>query len=189
MNLLTSYKALLKSEKKSNIMNANDILKYGHYTVLSAIDGLNEPDWEVAGVCGIWSVRDIIAHLASYELMLIDVFTSVIDPNAPTALLSAYSGGVDAFNDDQVSRRRGYSIPEVLAEYNHLVERTQALLAQIPGSIRDQEGVLPWYGAEYDLDDFIVYTFYGHKREHCAQIAVFRDTLPQRPPQQNQRHD
>jgi hypothetical protein len=27
------------------------------------------------------------------------------------------------------------------------------------------------------LDDFIVYTYYGHKREHAAQIAAFRDRL------------
>ncbi len=38
-------------------------------------------------------------------------------------------------------------------------------------------GPLPWYGPEYDLDDFIAYTFYGHKREHSAQIAAFADVL------------
>ena len=31
--------------------------------------------------------------------------------------------------------------------------------------------------SEYSLEDFIVYTFYGHKREHSAQIAAFRDRL------------
>ena len=40
-----------------------------------------------------------------------------------------------------------------------------------------ENGTLPWYGAEYSLDDFIVYTYYGHKREHAAQIAAFRDHL------------
>ncbi len=25
------------------------------------------------------------------------------------------------------------------------------------------------------LDDFLVYAYYGHKREHSAQIAAFRD--------------
>ena len=29
-------------------------------------------------------------------------------------------------------------------------------------------------------DDFIVYSFYGHKREHMAQVNVFKDTLKQR---------
>jgi len=29
----------------------------------------------------------------------------------------------------------------------------------------------------YALDDVIVYMYYGHKREHNAQIAAFRDRL------------
>jgi hypothetical protein len=45
---------------------------------------------------------------------------------------------------------------------------------------RRQNGALPWYGAEYDLEDFIAYSFYGHKREHTAQINVFRDALARR---------
>ena len=49
--------------------------------------------------------------------------------------------------------------------------------ARIPPDTWRQNGTLPWYGAEYSLDDFIVYTFYGHKREHTAQINVFKDTL------------
>jgi hypothetical protein len=28
---------------------------------------------------------------------------------------------------------------------------------------------------EYALDDVLIYMYYGHKREHSAQIAVFRD--------------
>ena len=36
-------------------------------------------------------------------------------------------------------------------------------------------GSIPWYGAEYCLDDYIVYTNYAHKREHCGQIDVFGD--------------
>jgi len=31
--------------------------------------------------------------------------------------------------------------------------------------------------AVYALDDFLVYAYYGHKREHSAQIAAFRDRL------------
>ena len=42
---------------------------------------------------------------------------------------------------------------------------------------RREPGTLPWYGPEYDLEDFIAYTFYGHKREHMAQVNVFLDTL------------
>ena len=57
-------------------MNASDILKYGHHTVLRAIDGLPEAEWETGGVCGVWAVKDIIAHLASYEQVLAEVLSS-----------------------------------------------------------------------------------------------------------------
>ena len=58
-------------------MNATDILKYGQGTVLHAIDGFPEADWETAGACGVWSVKDIIAHLTSYEHVLVDVLTTL----------------------------------------------------------------------------------------------------------------
>ncbi len=48
-------------------MNAQDILNYGHLTVCHTIEGLDDRHWITAGVCGVWSVKDIIGHLAAYE--------------------------------------------------------------------------------------------------------------------------
>jgi hypothetical protein len=169
-------------------MNASDILKYGHGTVLQAIDGLAAAEWEISGVCGVWSVKNIIAHLASYELVLGEVLSSLQQhpdqPNASpgtqvTPMLNAFVEPGGRFNDTQVALR-SYSHTEVLAEYISAYERGAALAAQLPAETFRQAGTLPWYGLEYALDDFIVYAFYGHKREHCAQIAVFRDQLAHR---------
>jgi hypothetical protein len=33
-------------------------------------------------------------------------------------------------------------------------------------------GSIPWYGPEYALDDLLVYTMYGHKREHAPQLEA-----------------
>lgn len=52
-------------------------------------------------------------------------------------------------------------------------------IGQIDAAVRREPGRLPWYGMEYALDDYLVYQFYGHKREHAAQIQAFRD--PYRP--------
>lgn len=53
-------------------MNASDILKYGQLTVLHTIEGFPEAEWDTPGACGVWSVKDIIAHLTSYEHVLAD---------------------------------------------------------------------------------------------------------------------
>ena len=157
-------------------MNATDILKYGHLTVLKTIDGLPEAEWDTGGVCGWWSVRHIIAHLASYEAVLVDVLNGFVG-GGPTPTLDEYTRAYAEFNDDQVAARKDKTPAEVLAEYNALQAGTMALIEQIPEETRRRPGTLPWYGMEYALDDFIVYQYYGHKREHCAQIAVFRDKL------------
>ena len=167
-------------------MNTSDILKYGHLTVLRAIDGLPDPAWEAGGVCGVWSVKDIIAHLASYEHVLKEVLSSfqadsAMPSSSPggsaTPMLNAFTEPGGRFNDAQVALRKGSSPADVLAEYTGTHDQVAALAAQIPAETLRRAGTLPWYGAEYALDDFIVYAYYGHKREHCAQIAVFRDSL------------
>ena len=48
---------------------------------------------------------------------------------------------------------------------------------ELPAARFTVTGFLPDYGEEYDLQDYIAYAFYGHKREHSAQIAVFRDGI------------
>jgi uncharacterized protein (TIGR03083 family) len=157
-------------------MNAADILKYGHQSVLGSIEGLPEDDWETPGVCGVWSVKNIIAHLTSYEYLLVDAMNRLIG-DGPFPTLQKYGADPDGFNDAEVDARRDKSVADTLAEFNEAHAQTMQLLAQIPVDVRRQAGTLPWYGEEYALDDFIVYACYGHKREHTAQIAVFRDTL------------
>jgi hypothetical protein len=62
-----------------------------------------------------------------------------------------------------------------LTEYCQSYANAARLLTRIPVEMRQQRGTLPWYGDDYDLDDFLVYTFYGHKREHAAQIAILAE--------------
>jgi hypothetical protein len=157
-------------------MNASDILKYGHLTLLSTIDGLPDSEWETGGVCGVWSVKDIIAHLASYERVLVEVLSTFQNGGA-TPTLNAFRDPGGQFNDTQVALRKDTRSAAVLAEYNDTHAQVMALVEQIPVETLRQVGALPWYGSEYALDDFIVYSYYGHKREHSAQIAVFRDHL------------
>lgn len=156
-------------------MNLLDILRYGHQTVIDVAEAVPRSEWDVPGVCGVWSVRQIIAHLASYEQLLVDVFQILNEP-APTPNLDLFlQQGPMVFNDDQVARRDNLTSSEIWSEYKDTHERTLVLAASLAPSLLRQTGLLTWYGDEYDLEDFIVYSYYGHKREHAAQIAVFID--------------
>jgi hypothetical protein len=157
-------------------MNATDILKYGQRTVLQTIDNFPETAWATADACGVWSVKDIIAHLTSYEQVLVDILTSFTS-GGPTPMLNTFIEMSSQFNDIEVNRRKEKTIRDVLAEFNDAHSQVMSLIVNIPSETLRQTGTLPWYGMDYALDDIIVYMYYGHKREHSAQIAAFRDHL------------
>ncbi|HZU67105.1 MAG TPA: DinB family protein [Ktedonobacteraceae bacterium] len=157
-------------------MNAKDILKYGQPAVLSTLEGFPESAWETPGACGVWSVKDIIAHLASYEQVLVDILAGFVSRQQAPSLDRFIELG-SQFNDTEVERRKTRTMREVLDEFNDAHAQVMSLVGKIAPETLRQPGTLPWYGMDYSLDDVIVYMYYGHKREHSAQIAAFRDRL------------
>src|SRR5215469_5636283 len=98
-------------------MNAVDILKYGQGTVFQTFEGFPESALETPGACGAWSVKDIIAHLASYERVLVDILTTFTGGGS-IPVLGSYVELGSQFNDIEVSRRKAETIQDVLAEFN-----------------------------------------------------------------------
>lgn len=157
-------------------MNAADILAYGQRTLENALADVPAAAWTTPGACGQWSVKDIVAHLASYELVIVDVLTAFVQED-PTPQLDRFLAAGPAFNDAEVAARSAKSPEEVRDELAAAHRQTLALIAAIPEERRRRPGTLPWYGLEYALDDLLVYMVYGHKREHAAQIALFGNRL------------
>ena len=157
-------------------MNAADILKYGQLTALQSIDGFPETAWETAG--RLWLLVGQGHHRPSRFLrrVLVDILTTFTADSA-TPMLNTYLELGGQFNDSEVDKRKGKSIQDVLAEFNDAHSQVMSLIVSIPAETLRQNGTLPWYGMDYCLDDVLVYMYYGHKREHSAQIAAFRDTL------------
>ena len=89
-------------------MHALDVLKYGHLTVLHTVRDLPDDDWLTPNVCGVWSVREIIAHLASFEYALLDALSVArggpIGPHLGDLLRDG-----QAYKDVQVAGRTGLS--------------------------------------------------------------------------------
>ena len=155
-------------------MNASDIIKYGHKDVLEPINNLQTELQDVPGVTTSWSVKDTLAHLASYEHLLEDVLNFVLEPGKATPYLEHMKNNHASFNDDYVSKFKPMSFDDVLEDYTKTYETVRGLVDKLgPDKLR-QTGTIPWYGKEYSLDDFIVYDSYGHKREHSGQIKQFR---------------
>jgi hypothetical protein len=158
-------------------MDAAAVLKYGHQEILRGMEGLDQNHWMTDGVCGVWSVKDILAHLVSYELLLQDVFNSTLGTAETPILNELFQHGPYGFNDVMVDRYKNKSTSEIWADYLAAYDTAMGLAEKIPAAKFAEVGTISWYGNEYSLDDLMVYQYYGHKREHIAQVNVFRDTL------------
>jgi uncharacterized protein (TIGR03083 family) len=168
-------------------MRTTSLLTSSYEMLLAAVEDLPEADWHTPGVCGDWSTKDVFAHLIAYEWLLVDILTSYL-ADGPTPYLDAFKrdvfkpAGAD-FNDLQVKRRAHQTVAATLAEYHAAHEQAMALIARIPADVFSRPGTLPWngmepwVGMEYALDDYLIHLPYGHKREHSAHIAAFRDRL------------
>lgn len=153
-------------------MNAKDILLYGNKEVVKRIGSPDEKLWNTPGACGDWSIKDILSHLTSFEIVLIDILSPFVDKAAATPHLDAMNNE-KGYNAEEVKRRRGKSVQEIIDEYAAAYAKVTELAGKIPAEMFAKTGTIPWYGANYSLDDLIVYMYYGHKREHCAQIDAF----------------
>src|SRR4029079_13917374 len=109
--------------ERSSLMNAADILKYGHGTVLQTIADLPADAWELPGACGVWSCKDIIGHLASFEHVLVDILATFLG-SAPTTSLDLFRDPNGDFNDGQVALRKHNTVADIVAEYNDTSAQT-----------------------------------------------------------------
>jgi len=154
-------------------MSASEQLENNHLLVIQSVDNLPDVEWDMPNVCGTWSVKDIIAHITSYERLLIDVFRTFLEQSPDTPYLSKYIKQNSNFNDTEVEARRYHTAQQVIDEYEEAQGEAASLLARIPPETLSQQGTMPWYGSERSLNDFIN-GINKHIRHHCEQIATFR---------------
>lgn len=153
-------------------MDAVTVLDESHALLLQSVDDLPEAEWGIAGVCGEWSVREIVAHLTSYERLLLDVMRS-LQGQEPTSYMRIFRDNGEAFNSFAVDSRKYMTAQQILNEYQEAQAKTTSLLALIPPEQRRCTGTLSWLNADCCLADFIN-MMCEHSAEHHDQIIKFR---------------
>lgn len=147
-------------------MNPLDILRYGQRDIDGLIDRLEPAEWDAIAL-GTWTTKDLVGHLGVYEVRFVEVLTQLVGDEPGTALVRA---PLATFNDDQAAIRRDWPVDAIVSELRDAHRRVMELVPRIAAERWREVGTIPWYGPEYALDDLVVYTIYGHKREHGPQL-------------------
>lgn len=156
-------------------MKTSEILEQSHTIVMQAVDDLSEDEWDVPGVCGEWSVKDIMAHLASYERLLLDAIRA-FEGEPVTPYIRNFLANGQAFNDAMVDARKYETSQQIMDEYEDAQIQTVSALAKIPEEQARAAGSIPWFGPDRCLTD-VVNMICTHSQEHSNQIIHFRQRV------------
>jgi hypothetical protein len=95
----------------------------------SSYAGLSESELMEPGVTGAWSVRDIIAHVTSWEEEALKHLPLIQAGGKPPRYSVTY-GGIDAFNSQIIEKKRNLPLSEVLRQqedtHGRLIEFIQS---------------------------------------------------------------
>ena len=93
--------------------------------------GLSDAQLTQPGVTGAWSVRDIIAHVSTWEEEALKHLPLILAGGTPPRYSVQY-GGIDAFNARMTAEKRGLSLSEVRAHATATHGRLVELIQGIP---------------------------------------------------------
>jgi DinB superfamily len=129
--------------------------------------GLPEARLIEPGVVDDWSVKDILAHVTTWEQEALKHLPLIIAGGTPPRY--AAQGGIDAFNARATEDGRRMSLAEVLRRR----DETHALLVEF---IRGQPAGT--FGGRTRARRRLRLDTYGHYPEHTAAIRAWRERGP-----------
>jgi hypothetical protein len=144
---------------------------------LAAIKGMSEADLlDKNAVGGVWSVKDVVGHVADWERLMLDSGRHIYDPSLPAVLVAGASE--EEQNDMLAAKRADDSWEEVYADLIELHEAVDNFVAGLklgdlslrgpyPFSVPDDQGTLA------ELLDHIAL----HYTDHTPDLQKWRNQV------------
>ncbi|MDE2900843.1 MAG: maleylpyruvate isomerase N-terminal domain-containing protein [Chloroflexota bacterium] len=128
-----------------------------------ALSGLSDEQMQEPGAVGEWSVRDLMAHVTTWEEEALKALPVIIVGGKLPRYASV--GGIDAFNARQQEAKRHLSLDRLRLEMDATHQRLLGVLDRTAESVYAKEGR---FLRRLRLDT------YGHWRLHAADVRRWR---------------
>ena len=134
-----------------------------------AIEGLNEEEMTRIQVEGVWTIKDVLGHLASWEETCLEPFRRYADGGPfEVQVIEDYL----AWNDEQAARKRNFPLDVILNELATIRQGLAEAASRLPGRQWEQRVPFSW-GGEGTIAE-VLDVFYRHELEHVDTIQQWR---------------
>ena len=127
--------------------------------------GLSDSQMTMSGVTGDWSVRDILAHVTTWEQEALKHLPTILNGGRPPRYSVTY-GGINAFNRLMTEQKRGLTLTDVRRDLEQIHRR---LIRFVDGVPEAQFRTETPFRRRLRLDT------YSHYPEHAAAIRRWRN--------------
>ncbi len=135
-----------------------------------AIAGLSVDQMLAVGAEGIWSVKDVLAHLVAWESEVVTALNHVQNKRTPAILKI---DDIDQWNEQQYHINVRRPLEAVLADYEGVHRMLYRMVEDFDERLLDDRRRFPWMEGE-PLWFLIQENVTLHEREHAEDILAWR---------------
>ncbi len=139
--------------------------------LLAAIEGLSPDAMLRPGVVGLWSVKDILAHLTVWESELVTALSRLDKPRQAPEIVNIED--IDEWNEEQYRANARRPLDAVMQDFNGVHKHLLKAVEDLDDKVLEDPRKFPWMEGE-PLWHLIAENGYWHEQEHADQIRRWR---------------
>ncbi len=133
--------------------------------LLASVDGLSDAQMVEPGVVGEWSVKDIMAHITTWELEALKHLPEIASGKPQQRYKDVY-GGLEAFNALKFAENRERSLDEVRSRFSETHEQLLHYLDTVPDELLN---------SRERFRSRVRWDTYSHYPMHAEHIRAWRE--------------
>lgn len=147
-----------------------DELSAARADLMDALHGLSPEEMLIAGVVGVWSVKDTLAHLVAWESEVVTALNQVQNRRIPSLLRI---DDIDEWNAEQYHVNVRRPLEAVLADLGGVHRMLHTMIADFDERALTDNRQYAWMEGE-PLAFLIEENVLLHEREHADEIRRWR---------------
>ena len=150
-----------------------DELKATRADFMDALDGLDETQMLEMGVAGIWSAKDIVAHLTAWESEVVTALNQAQGKRVPRIM---QIDDIDEWNEKQYHASAARTLSAVLADFEAVHDMLLTMVADYNEKDLLDGRRYSWMEGE-PLTFLLEENATLHEREHADDIRAWREKM------------
>src|SRR5437588_11906423 len=126
--------------------------------------GLSDPQLMEPGVMGEWSVKDILAHVTTWEEEAVKYLPLILTGGKPPRYIQY--GGIDVFNAQMAEQKRGLALSDVQRQLDETHRRLLDYIRSVPEE---------HFARETRFRHRLRLDTYSHYPQHAKAIRQWRE--------------